>query len=77
MAAVKTLTYEKAVGTAYYLVEHILDPTWSPQAKRDFLIKAAPYWEQLGRAEKEAYRRSNDETLTALSGSLPVTMRLS
>lgn len=57
-------THDQIVAGAYYLVARMLDATWSPKAKRELLEATAPYFEQFAQSEREAYRRSNDETLT-------------
>ena len=58
------LTHDQIVEYAYYLVSRLLDINWSPNAKLKLLEAAKPYFEQIARAESEACRRSNDETLT-------------
>ena len=58
------LTHDAAVRHAYYLVTTMFDCTSPPEAKRQLLKSVTPYFDQLARAEAEAYRRSEDETLT-------------
>jgi hypothetical protein len=58
------LTYEKTVATAHYQVARILDETWTPNSKRKLLMEGAPYFNQIADAEHEAYRCSDDSSLT-------------
>jgi hypothetical protein len=64
MAPVETLTYEKTVATAYYLVDRVLDQTWTTNNKRKLLMERAPYFNQIADAEQEAYLRSGDSSLS-------------
>ena len=61
----KVLSHDQCVGTAYTIVEAMLDANWLPSAKIEMLQKAAPHYEQISKAETDSYHRSRDETLTA------------
>ena len=61
----KVLTHDQCVGTAYTIVEAMLDVNWLPSTKLEMLRKAAPYCEQISQAETTSYHRSRDETLPA------------
>ena len=61
---IKTLTHDKILDRAYYVVESMLDATWLPPDKLKLLERIAPYGEQIAAARSDAFLRSRDETLT-------------
>ena len=50
------LTHDQIVEYAYFLGVGLLDINWSPNGKLKLLEAARPYFEQIARAESEAYR---------------------
>ena len=64
MPEIETPSHEQIVANAYYFVKSMFSDTMKPSQKLGMLRKIAPYRDQIAAGEKEAYRRSSDETLS-------------